>query len=130
LPLSIRGAVKIGVDAVFLEALQSKEEAKRICDMMGDSPVLLNMVPGGTTPEITVDEAKALGFKNTIFPILSLTPVMLSVQAELGHLRTKGFVSPVNAGHGVKALFYMCGLQECIDFVKAAGGKAYQDVGK
>ena len=126
----LKEAVKIGVDAVFLEALQSKDEARRICDMMGDVPVLLNMVPGGTTPDITVDEAKALGFRIVIFPILSLTPVMLSVQAELEHLRTKGFVSPANAGHGVKGLFNMCGLQECIDLDKAAGGKTYEDVGK
>ncbi|PVH84227.1 Phosphoenolpyruvate/pyruvate domain-containing protein [Cadophora sp. DSE1049] len=126
----LKEAVKIGVDAVFLEALQSKDEARRICETMGDVPVLLNMVPGGTTPDITVDEAKNLGFRIITFPGLSLTPVMLGVQAELEHLKTNGFVSPENAGHGVKGLFNMCGLQECIDIDKAAGGKAYADVGK
>ncbi|KAK0103387.1 hypothetical protein ONS95_005413 [Cadophora gregata] len=126
----LKEAVKIGVDAVFLEALQSKDEARRICEMMGDVPVLLNMVPGGTTPDITVNEARELGFRIIIFPALSLTPVTSSVQAELQHLKTQGFVSPEHSGPGVKGLFNMCGLQECIEIDKAAGGKAYADVGK
>ncbi len=126
----LKEAVKIGVDVVFLEALQSTDEARRICEIMGDVPVLLNMVPGSTTPDITVDEAKELGFRIIIFPGLSLAPVMLGVQAELEHLKTKGFVSPTSSGQGVKGLFNLCGLQECIDIDKSAGGRAYADVGK
>jgi len=43
-------AVEIGVDIVFLEALESAEEARKVCEVMKRSgtPVLLNMVPGGT----------------------------------------------------------------------------------
>lgn len=43
-------AVEIGVDIVFLEALESEDEARKVCEVMKRSgtPVLLNMVPGGT----------------------------------------------------------------------------------
>src|SRR4051812_31919314 len=74
----LKEAVKIGVDIVFFEALKSREEAKKVCQIMGNVPVLLNMVPGGTTPDMTVEEARELGFQIMIFPVICLSVVATS----------------------------------------------------
>ena len=53
----LQEAVKIGVDIVFFEALSSKEEARKVCDIFKktNTPVLLNMVPGGVTPNMSAN---------------------------------------------------------------------------
>jgi 2-methylisocitrate lyase-like PEP mutase family enzyme len=126
----LKEAVKIGVDIVFFEALQSKEEAKKVCQIMGDVPVLLNMVPGGTTPDITVEEAKEIGFRIMIFPGICLAAVATSVGRALDELQGERGAPQSNGHTGVKSLFNLCGLQDCIELDKRAGGKAYADVGK
>ena len=125
----LQEAVKIGVDAVFFEAIESKEEARKVCQMMGDTPVLLNSVPGGATPDMTVAEATEIGFRIMIFPGLCIGPVMKSVAAELQHLKANGEASSNYLSEGPKVAFNLCGLQECIELDQAAGGKAYEGVG-
>lgn len=123
-------AVKIGADIVFLEALQSRAEAKRICEIMRDVPVLLNMVPGGATPDMTVEEAKELGFRIIIFPGICLSVILGAVGKELDVLQSQGTSSKSEGTGGVKELFNLSGLQDCIELDKLAGGKAYANVGK
>ena len=122
----LKGAVDIGVDAVFPEGLTSKEEAREICRLMGDTPVLLNMVSSGVTPEFTVDEARAAGFRIMIFPAISYEASMLGVKATLQQLQHSGR-QPLKTS-GVKEAFSICGLDQCIDIDQKAGGKAYDDV--
>ncbi|KAI4794635.1 Phosphoenolpyruvate/pyruvate domain-containing protein, partial [Aureobasidium sp. EXF-8845] len=50
----LKGAVECGVDALFLEALQSEEECEKAVKIFAPTPVLLNMVPGGKTPQMGV----------------------------------------------------------------------------
>ena len=126
----LQEAVKIGVDIVFFEALQSKEEARKVCQIMGDVPVLLNMVPGGATPDMTVEEAKEIGFRVMIFPGVCLAAVATSVGNVLDELQGVSGVPQTNGHSGVKSLFNICGLQECVELDIRAGGKAYADVGK
>jgi 2-methylisocitrate lyase-like PEP mutase family enzyme len=127
----LQEAVKIGVDIVFPEALQTREEMEEVCRLMGPTPVLLNVVPGGFTPEYTVEEAQKMGFRIIIYPGLCIGPVMESVARELKVLQTTGKSSPPStAAGGVKEAFNLCGLQECIDIDREAGGKAYETVGK
>lgn len=126
----LKEAVKIGVDVVFFEALASKEEAKKVCDIFSGTPVLLNMVPGGVTPNLTAAEAKQLGFRLMIFPGLCLGPVIKSVGAELKHLKDHGTVPPESGAAGVKEAFNLAGLQECIAIDQAAGGSAFDTVGE
>jgi 2-methylisocitrate lyase-like PEP mutase family enzyme len=126
----LKEAVNIGVDVVFFEALQSKEEAKKVCQIMGDVPVLLNMVPGGTTPDMTVEEAKNIGFRIMICPGVCLAAVATSVGSALDELQGEREAAQSNCHTGVKDLFNLCGLQECIELDKRAGGKTYADVGE
>ena len=126
----LQEAVKIGVDIVFLEALQTKEEMESVCKIMGDTPVLLNVVPGGVTPEYTIEEASKMGFRVIIYPGLCIGPVLESVSQELKTLQTTGKGSARSSAGGVKEAFNLCGLQECIEIDRDAGGKAYATVGK
>jgi 2-methylisocitrate lyase-like PEP mutase family enzyme len=123
-------AVRIGVDVVFFEALGSKEEAKKVCEAFKktNTPVLLNMVPGGVTPNMTAKEAKEVGFRLMIVPGLCIGPVIRSVTAELEHLKQEGSVSQLNGNEGVVRGFKVCGLDECIELDQKAGGKAYNTV--
>ena len=126
----LQEAVRIGVDIVFLEALQNREEMVKVCKIMGDTPVLLNVVPAGVTPEFSIDEAREMGFRVIIYPGLCIGPVIESVRKELKVLQTTGKSSPIDASSGIKDAFNLCGLQECVEIDKQAGGRAYASVGK
>jgi 2-methylisocitrate lyase-like PEP mutase family enzyme len=125
----LQEAIRIGVDAVFPEALQSREEMEKACSIIKDVPVLLNVVPGGATPIYSVEEASKMGFRIIIYPGVCMGPLLYSVGQELQTLKTTGKTSDKNSG-AVKSIFNLCGLQECIDIDKKAGGQAYESVGK
>lgn len=123
----LKEAVKIGVDVAFLEALQSKEECKKVCDIMGDTPVLFNQVFGGASPDLTVEEAKELGFRLMIFPGVCLEAAVSAFKQSLASLKLEGKQNNSNFA-GVRDAFKLCGLDDAIAIDKKAGGKAYQDV--
>ena len=125
-------AVEIGVDVVFFEALGSEEEARKVCEVFKktNTPVLLNMVPGGVTPNMTAKQAKDIGFRLMIVPGLCIGPVIRAVTAEMEHLKEKGSVSELNGSEGVVRGFKLCGLDECMQIDQRAGGKAYDTVSK
>lgn len=87
------------------------------------------MVPGGKTPNMTAKQAQEIGFRIMIFPGLCFGPIINSVQAELEHLKKEGDVSKQNDREGVVRGFQLCGLDECMQIDKKAGGKAYDTVG-
>lgn len=122
----LKGAVEIGADIAFPEALKTKEEASEMIRRMGDTPCLLNMVSSGVTPEITVDEARKMGFRLMIFPATAFEGAMVGIRDALSKLKNEGR-QPITTA-GVKEGFNLCGLQECIELDKRAGGKAYSGV--
>lgn len=128
----LQKAVEIGVDIVFFEALASQDEARKVCEVMKktNTPVLLNMVPGGVTPNMTAQQAKEIGFRLMIVPGLCIGPVIRSVVSEMEHLKEHGSVSKLNGSEGVVRGFKLCGLDECMEIDRKAGGKAYDTVGK
>ena len=127
----LQEAVRIGVDVVFFEAMASVDEARKVCAIFRetDTPVLLNMVPGGVTPNMSYAEAKKIGFRIMIVPGICIAPVIESCTKELEHLKTHGEVVASNAKEGVVRGFKLCGLEECIAIDQKAGGKAYDTVG-
>jgi 2-methylisocitrate lyase-like PEP mutase family enzyme len=60
-----------GADVCFIEAPQSRAELERIPQEVG-KPLLVNMLTGGVTPILTVDELQRLGYKIVVCPIESL----------------------------------------------------------
>jgi methylisocitrate lyase len=82
------GYRKAGADAIFPEALESREEFARFAK---DVPTLLlaNMTEFGKTPYLTVDEFAALGYRMVIFPVTLMRAAMKSVDATLLELKTR-----------------------------------------
>ena len=121
-------AVNCGADVVFLEGLASVEEAREICKMMSNVPVLLNTVPGGVTPRLGVKEAKELGFRMIIFPAIALTTVIASVKEKLMILQNEGTDFTGKNEMGIKEAFMVCGLNESLQIDKDAGGVALSGI--
>lgn len=58
-----------GVDALFIEALRSREELETVGRLFGSRiPLLANMVEGGLTPVTSAADLNVLGFRIVIFP--------------------------------------------------------------
>ena len=122
-------AVKAGADMAFLEGVASVKQARRACEELSPTPVLLNMVTGGLTPDLTAQEAHELGFSVIIFPGLSLSQVLVTVTRAMEELKQTGTVkkdtSVLTESSSPRTLFEVCGLNECMAFDKEAGGTAF-----
>lgn len=60
-----------GADAIFPEALTSREEFARFAEAV-KAPLLANMTEFGRTPYLTAAEFEALGYRMVIWPVSSL----------------------------------------------------------
>lgn len=61
--------VDAGADALFVEALRTAEQMERVGrELGGRVPLLANMVEGGKTPLMSIEELGRMGFRFAIFP--------------------------------------------------------------
>ncbi|TVY27123.1 Carboxyvinyl-carboxyphosphonate phosphorylmutase [Lachnellula hyalina] len=122
----LKKAIAIGADVAFLEGFTSVEEGRRVCAELAPTPVLLNMVAGGVTPNFTVAEAKEAGFRIIIYAAFALGPVFGAVSAAAKELKETGDLKAADLdGKRPRDIFTVCGLNEAIAFDVAAGGKLY-----
>ncbi|HEY9573503.1 MAG TPA: isocitrate lyase/phosphoenolpyruvate mutase family protein [Pusillimonas sp.] len=83
-----------GVDALFIEALRSKDELQEAAKRFGARiPLLANMVEGGITPLHTVGDLQSMGFKIVIFPGGAARAVAHSLRNYYGTLHQSGTTS-------------------------------------
>lgn len=122
----LKGAVEIGADIAFPEAMMTKDEAGEMVRRMGDTPCLLNMVAAGVTPQISVEEAHNLGFRLIIFPTSAVEAAVSGMRDALLKVKKEGRQPETTTGP--REDFELCGLQQCIDLDKRAGGQAYTTV--
>jgi methylisocitrate lyase len=64
--------VEAGADAIFPEALTSREQFLEFAARMPGVPLLANMTEFGRTPVMTAAEFEAMGFRIVIWPVSSL----------------------------------------------------------
>lgn len=82
--------VKAGADAIFPEALTSREMFVEFARRLPGVPLLANMTEFGRTPHFTATEFEAMGYRMLIWPVSSLR-VANKAQADLfAHLRQHG----------------------------------------
>lgn len=74
--------VAAGADAIFPEALVTREMFEKFAAAMPGVPLLANMTEFGKTPFFTASEFEAMGYKMVIWPVSSLR-VANKAQAEL-----------------------------------------------
>ncbi|KAF2687001.1 carboxyvinyl-carboxyphosphonate phosphorylmutase [Lentithecium fluviatile CBS 122367] len=120
----LRAAVEVGADVAFLEGVTSREMAERFVRDLAPTPCLFNNVPGGVSPDLTVQEAREIGFKIAIYPVLGLEVVYSAVRRGVRQLLDEGVVRGVEADGrrwGIRELFGVCGLEECVEFEREAG---------
>ena len=88
------------------------------------------MVSGGVTPLIDSATAKKMGFKIVIWPCFAMTAAYLAYQQVAKELKTTGQISERLGADGkvvggIRELFELCGLNDCVKFDKEMGGKAF-----
>lgn len=81
-----RAFAELGADVVFVEALESAEEMRIVCDEI-ERPLLVNLLEGGKTPLLPFSELEALGFKLAAYPLTMLNASVVAMQAALSSLR-------------------------------------------
>ncbi|KAJ0309990.1 hypothetical protein COL5a_008368 [Colletotrichum fioriniae] len=123
----LRAAVEAGADVAFLEGVTSAEEARTACQALAPTPVLLNMVEHGATPSWTAAEAKELGYRMMIVPFAAIAPAYEAIRDSLARLKETGVVG-TKSDFSPRKLFSIVGLQEAMEFDKAAGGSSYSQV--
>jgi 2-methylisocitrate lyase-like PEP mutase family enzyme len=91
-PLGIEEAIararryaQVGADLLFVEAPESVAEIERISAEV-DAPLLLNVVPGGRTPEVDPVRLAELGYRVAIHPGAVLAPVAKAAMDALAAL--------------------------------------------
>ncbi|GLB43256.1 putative phosphoenolpyruvate phosphomutase [Lyophyllum shimeji] len=121
-------AVEAGADVAFLEGVRSREDLARTVKELAPTPVLLNAVHGGATPDFTVEDAKSVGVKIVIFPLISSVAAVHSIRAGLASLKATGSDVPTANGMGPKDFFKVMGLDEAIKLDQEAGGDTFTEV--
>lgn len=86
---------KAGADVLFIEAMQSEEEAEFVADAFPDVPLLFNWAEGGKTPPLELARIEELGFRIVIFPIGTLLAATRGMRDVLAHIREHGTPSGV-----------------------------------
>ena len=81
--------VEAGAEVLFVEAIRSADEARRVTSSFG-VPLLYNFVETGKSPLIPAGELEALGFKLVIFPGSAFMLVCKAVEELMGQLKQRG----------------------------------------
>ena len=101
--------VEAGADVLFLEAIQTREQALDVTGRF-DVPVLYNFVETGKSPLLPVAELEELGFKLVIFPISAMLAALKTMTDLMRELRETGTTAHLIADR-------MVSIQECFDTV-------------
>jgi 2-methylisocitrate lyase-like PEP mutase family enzyme len=78
-----------GADMAFVEAPETLEEVAAVPRLV-HGPCLLNMVWRGKTPDVSINEAQAMGYKLAILPVLLFNAVVGVCDQMLGQLKQAG----------------------------------------
>ncbi|GAB2678865.1 isocitrate lyase/PEP mutase family protein [Aliiglaciecola aliphaticivorans] len=96
-----------GADILFVEALESKDEMRKACKEV-KGPMFANISNGGSTPMLTVEEMKEIGYAIAIAP--SLTSLAAANAAEKALIAMKQQGSPQPEGVPINDFGEFCSL--------------------
>jgi len=103
-------ALAAGADMAFVEAVQTLEEMAAVPRRV-NGPCLLNVVPGGKTPEVKTGDAQAMGYRLVIVPGILLKTIVEASDAALAELKSTQ-LAPRGTDIGVHELFQRFGAGE------------------
>lgn len=84
---------ELGVDLVFIEALESKDEMRRACDEV-PAPLIANMSTSGVTPYCSAAELDEMGFSSAIYPAMASLAAANAVEQSMLQLKQHGICEP------------------------------------
>jgi len=79
-----------GADAIFVEAPVSEEQLRQIAQSLQGIPLVLNLVEGGKTPLVSLQEAERLGYKIVLCANTALRAAIRAIRETLGILKKEG----------------------------------------
>lgn len=77
---------EIGADIVFIEAPKNREEMKTICAEIPGCK-MANIVEGGVTPNLSMDELRDMGYQMAAYPLTLLASSMLAMKTTLEQMK-------------------------------------------
>jgi methylisocitrate lyase len=78
-----------GADAIFPEALESRDEFARFAEAI-DAPLVANMTEFGRSPLLSLEELGELGYAAVLFPVTLLRVAMKSAETALAEIFARG----------------------------------------
>ena len=78
-----------GADIIFIESPQTEQELRDIAGSF-EKPTMANMVEGGKSPLLKIDELEEMGFKIAIFPVTCLLMAGRAMQRAMESLKSEG----------------------------------------
>jgi methylisocitrate lyase len=82
--------VAAGADAVFPEALESRDEFAAFARALAPVPLLANMTEFGRSPSLDFTELSALGYRLVLYPVTTLRVALQAAQTVLADIRAHG----------------------------------------
>lgn len=111
----------VGAEVIFVEAPRTVEELERIAAEVS-APLLLNIVPGGLTPELDHARLKELGYRIVIYPVTIVTAVVPAAIQALSGLRAQPAALEEGGVPGPEAFFDLFGLSGWNELGQRYGG--------
>jgi methylisocitrate lyase len=82
--------VAAGADAIFPEALESKDEFAAFARALAPVPLLANMTEFGRSPNLDFAELAAMGYRMVLYPVTTLRVALRAAQTALADMLAKG----------------------------------------
>ena len=92
-----RAFVKLGVNAVFVEAPQSESELEEIPRRLPGVPLLVNVFKGGKTPMLPVERLQKMGYRIAIYPSETQRAGIHAMRQVLALLKRDGTTEAMDA---------------------------------
>jgi len=84
-----------GADILFVEALTSETEMRQVPALIGDVPLIMNIVFGGKTPPLSLNELESIGYRFALYANAALQSAIWGMQNVLGELMSSGSLDGV-----------------------------------
>ncbi len=85
-----RAYAEAGADVLFVEAPRTLDALRRIPREVPSAPHLVNMVEGGRTPTLPLQDLDALGFRLVLYANFAMRAAAFAVREALLHLAERG----------------------------------------
>ncbi|AEA80725.1 carboxyphosphonoenolpyruvate phosphonomutase [Candidatus Pelagibacter sp. IMCC9063] len=79
---------ELGADILFVEAIKSKEDMKRVIKEVPGHH-MINLIEDGETPLLEINELEDLGFKIAVFPLTLMSASVKTMQESLQNMKNK-----------------------------------------